>query len=80
MSPTSQGDMRTEAVQPDALKAGTKINQQLGYSGQDPQKVSIVLLSSPIELNQINRCAHRATNMFILNKDRQPKWMRVSVI
>ena len=41
MSPTAQGEIRTEAVQPDALKAGTKINQQLGYGGhQDPQKVS----------------------------------------
>lgn len=42
MSPTTQGDIRTETVQPDALKAGTKINQQLGY-GSDPQKVTPVI-------------------------------------
>ena len=39
MSPTAQGELRTEAVQPDALKSGSKINQQLGYASSDPQKV-----------------------------------------
>lgn len=37
MSPT--GEIRTEAVQPDALKSGSRINQQLGCAKTDPQKV-----------------------------------------
>jgi len=39
MSPHTQGELRTQAVQPDASKSGIKINQKLGYQ-QDPQKVS----------------------------------------
>jgi len=36
MSPHTQGELRTQAVQPDASKSGIKINQKLGYQ-QDPK-------------------------------------------